>query len=134
MIPEIFQFNDQVLGLKDQDRPLQPLTFKDGEHEFMLKALNEEIAEYTEGFEKQDIVTMVDSLLDLCYFAIGGLRRMGLTQNEACSCFLAIHLANMTKKKGTNAKRGDFADDAVKPESFRPPDEVIRNLLLRNKA
>jgi predicted HAD superfamily Cof-like phosphohydrolase len=76
------------------------------------------------------VVKMVDALLDLCYFAIGGLRRMGLTEEQARGCFLAIHNANMTKKKGGQAKRGNFEDDAVKPADFVPPDQAIAHILL----
>lgn len=130
MINEIFQFNDEVLGLAQQDRPLNPMTFKAGEHDFLLKALREEIEEYIEGYEAQDVVKMVDGLFDLCYFAIGGLRRMGLTSDQAVACFEAVHNANMSKKKGTNGKRGDFEDDAVKPVNFVPPDEAIAHILL----
>lgn len=128
MITEIFQFNNECLQLAE--RPLNPLTFKEGEHEFMVKALNEELIEYIEGYQAQDVVKMTDALFDLCYFAIGGLRRMGLTEDQARACFLAIHNANMTKKKGANASRGNFADDAVKPADFLPPDQMIANILL----
>jgi hypothetical protein len=128
MIAEIYQFNNECLNL--EERPLNPMTHKAGEHDFMVTALNEEIEEYIEGFEQQDVVKMADSLIDLCYFAIGGLRRMGITEDQARACFLAIHNANMTKKKGSNAKRGDFADDAVKPADFIPADVQIAHILL----
>lgn len=128
MINEIFQFNNDCLQLSE--RPLNPLTFKEGEFEFTKKAFLEEIQELTEGYEQQDVVKMVDSVLDLCYFAVGSLRRMGLSEEQAKACFLAIHHANMTKKKGANASRGNFADDAVKPTDFVAPDEAIAHILL----
>lgn len=128
MISEIFQFNSECLQLSE--RPLNPLTFKEGEFEFTKKAFFEEIEEMQQGYEAQDVVKMVDSVLDLCYFAVGALRRMGLTEDQARACFLAVHNANMTKKKGTNASRGNFADDAVKPTGFVAPDEAIAHILL----
>lgn len=128
MISEIYQFNEEVLALAA--RPLNPLTFKDGEFAFTCKAFEEEITEFREGFDKQDVVLMADAVLDLCYFAVGALKRMGITEDQARACFLAIHNANMTKKKGTNEKRGDFADDAVKPAEFVPADIAIAHILL----
>lgn len=128
MIAEIYQFNNECLNLPE--RPLNPLTFKQGEFEFTKGAFLEEIEEMQQGYDQQDIVKMVDSVLDLCYFAVGALRRMGVSEDQARACFLAIHNANMTKKKGANATRGNFADDAVKPEGFVPPDQAIAHILL----
>lgn len=125
MIQEVFAFNDIVINVGQ--RPLNPLT--QTEAEWTLKAWAEESDEFRDAWENQDIVKMVDSALDLCYFAIGTLRRMGLTVEQAQACFQAIHEANMRKKKGKKAERGDFEDDAVKPEDFVPPDELIGNIL-----
>jgi hypothetical protein len=128
MIAEIYQFNNEVLSLTE--RPLNPLLYKEGEFQFTKTAFLEEIAEFEEGFQKQDVVVMADSIIDLCYFAIGALRRMGVTEDQARACFLAVHSANMTKKKGKLEKRGDFEDDAVKPADFVPPDQAIAHILL----
>lgn len=125
MIREIFHFNDAVINIGQ--RELNPLTQK--EAEWTLKAWAEEADEFRDAFEKQDMVKMVDSALDITYFAIGTLRRMGLNEAQAMACFMAIHLANMTKKKGALATRGDFADDAVKPAEFVPPDIRIAEIL-----
>jgi predicted HAD superfamily Cof-like phosphohydrolase len=128
MISEIYQFNTEVINVSE--RSLNPLSHKDGEFEYLVKALNEEVAEFITAYGNQDVVKMADAILDLCYFAIGGLRRMGITEDQARACFLAIHNANMTKKRGAQAKRGGFEDDAVKPTDFVPPDEAIAHILL----
>lgn len=126
LISAVFDFNEQVIGVP-ADKPLNPLTEK--EATWTAKALREEIVEFEQGFEQQDIVKMVDSCLDEVYFAIGTCKRMGLTREQTVACFMAIHTANMTKKKGKVATRGDFADDAAKPADFVPPDQAIGKIL-----
>lgn len=125
MISQICKFNHDVLGIKD--RPIQPLSVV--EYDYLMKAFAEEIAEIKAAHEKQDIVEFVDGILDLCYFAIGGAYRAGIDPKKLQLCFEAIHEANMTKKKGTQEKRGGLAIDAVKPEAWVPPEERIANIL-----
>lgn len=126
MIEAICRFNKEVLHV--EDRPLQPLS--DVEFDYLMKAFAEEIQEIKEGHGKQDIIEFVDGVLDLCYFAIGGLYRAGVSPEKIRLCFNAIHEANMTKKKGVQAKRGGKAVDAVKPEGWTPPEEAIAHILL----
>jgi predicted HAD superfamily Cof-like phosphohydrolase len=126
IIDSVFDFNEQIIGVAES-KALNPLT--QAERDWTIKAWYEEIDEFKEGFAQQDIVKMADSALDLVYFAVGTLKRMGLTREQAVACFSTIHIANMTKKKGGQAKRGDFADDAGKPEDFVPPDQKIGQIL-----
>lgn len=45
-------------------------------------------------------------------------------------CMLAVHKANMTKKRGVKAERGDLGvADAVKPEGWVAPEEAIKAIL-----
>jgi predicted HAD superfamily Cof-like phosphohydrolase len=125
MIREIFLFNDQVIGIGPQ--PLNPLTQKQAE--WLLKFIDEEATEFREAFESQDIVKMVDAVIDLCYGAMGTLRKMGLDESQAMASFMAVHIANMSKEKGNVARRGDSTEDAVKPEGFVPPDVRIAEIL-----
>lgn len=121
----IFEFNETVIGVNRAE--VGPLD--QAEAEWLRKALIEEVEEFVEAAAAQDVVKAVDSLLDKVYFAIGGLRRMGLTREQATACMATIHEKNMTKKRGGLAKRGGFEADAVKPEGFVPPEQAIHNIL-----
>lgn len=125
MIPQVYTFNREVLGLDDRQEVL-PLDLP--ERDWLAAALREEIEELLEA---RNLAEEVDALIDLCYFAIGGMVRLGLTEMQATSCFEAVHNANMTKKIGVKETRpndGSVAD-AVKDESFQDPTYLIKEIL-----
>lgn len=125
IIDQIFDFNEQVIGTGDVDlNPLMPKQF-----EWTTKFVQEELAEFHDAFKEQDIVGMVDAIGDLIYGAMGTFKKMGLTREQVRQCFAAIHAANMTKKRGDKGRGSD--EDAVKPEGFVPPEEVIANILFK---
>lgn len=132
LVDKIFDFNEQVIGLPaeglGEEMPLQPLPTE--VKIWLMKALTEEVNEYDAAWCRQDLIKQTDSLIDLVYFAIGGLKRMGLTRDQAKRVFTVIHNKNMSKKRGGVAARGNFADDAVKPEGWIPPEEEIGRILL----
>jgi predicted HAD superfamily Cof-like phosphohydrolase len=131
IVSSVFDFNEQIIGVA-ADKPLNPLT--EAEAQWTAKAFREETEEFEQAFADQDIVKMADSALDIVYFAIGTCKRMGMTREQTVASFLAIHNANMTKKKGKVAARGDFADDAAKPADFVPPDQAIGRILFGDDA
>ena len=125
----IYDFNEQIV--KVEDRPLNPLT--SDQRKWMSRALREEIKEFDDAETLLDhrdmVVEQVDALIDAVYYAVGGLKKMGLTRNDAFACFWAVHRANMTKRRGSVAKRGDFGEDAVKPEEWVDPKTRIKKIL-----
>jgi len=125
MVHQVFEFNELIIGLADIE--LNPLD--EAVMAWTVKAYLEEIGELKTAFEDQDIVKMVDANLDLIYFAIGTLKKMGLSREHVRECMTAIHTANMTKRKGKLAKRNDHENDAVKPDDFVPPEEAISEIL-----
>jgi len=125
MIHEVIEFNAKVLGI--EQRPIHLLS--EDEKDFLERALYEETFEFQDAHTTSDIVGVVDGLLDLCYFAIGGLYRSGLTELQIEKCFTVIHQANMQKQIGIQKKRGGKAIDAVKPEGWKPPEEKIKEIL-----
>jgi predicted HAD superfamily Cof-like phosphohydrolase len=125
MIEDVFEFNEKVIGVSRE----RPECLSETELIWLRQAFREESQEIADAFTKGDLVGMVDGCLDMAYFAIGGLKRMGLTTEQAMMCFEAVHKANMRKAKGKQAKRGDMEEDAVKPEDFVAPDELIRQIL-----
>ena len=72
----------------------------------------------------------IDAIIDLKYFAVGVLYKMGLSPDMQKACCTAVHSANMEKKLGTVAKRAvEGAADAVKPEGWVSPEERIIEIL-----
>lgn len=125
MVDDIFQFNAEILGVKQTG--IRLLTTP--ETEYLHKCLIEEADELKEALIEGDVINQVDACIDSVYFAIGGLYRMGLTPTQVRDCIFAVHLANMEKKKGVNARRDYGVEDAVKPEAWVPPEERIAEIL-----
>ena len=122
----IYDFNEQVIGLPVEIE-LNSLTEK--QFDWTIKFCQEELAEFDAAYHDQDLIKMVDGILDLVYGAMGTLKKMGVTREQAYQCMMAIHAANMTKKRGAVAHRGSD-EDAMKPAEFVPPDEAIGRILL----
>ena len=126
IINSIYDFNEQIIGIPS-GLPLAPLSVE--LREWFLKALHEEIDEFRDSYEAQDLIGQVDAILDLVYFAVGRLQQMGLSRSQVLACFEAVHAANMTKKRGVQAKRGNLEADAVKPSDWISPEDRISKIL-----
>lgn len=124
IVNAIFDFNEQVVKIPDV--PLNTLT--EQQFEWTIKFCQEELAEFTEAYHEQDAIKMVDGILDLIYGAMGTLKKMGLTRDQVFRSMMAIHAANMTKKRGATSRGGE--EDAVKPIDFVPPEQAIGQILL----
>ncbi len=122
----VIDFNQRVLHVLP--RPLGLLN--EAETGITIKCLDEEAREFGEAHEQGDLIGAIDALVDSIYFAIGGLYKMGLTAESIEACILEVHAANMEKKLGVNARRGDgSAADAVKPAGWVGPEERIALVL-----
>ena len=125
-VADVIEFNRDLLGIPD--RMVGPLSTAESSH--LVKCLSEEVEELIEGIIASDFVACTDALIDLQYFAIGGLFKMGLTQPMIVECMQAVHSANMTKVRAKVAKRHvEGAVDAGKPEGFIPPEHAIARIL-----
>jgi predicted HAD superfamily Cof-like phosphohydrolase len=128
----VSEFQQKVHGV-DQSTMLGPLDLANLTH--LNKCLKEEAGELVDAHAtvftpNAQVVNAVDALMDSIYFAIGGLHKIGLSPHQMHECFAAVHLANMTKKKGIIERRGDgSAPDAVKPEGWKSPEERIAEIL-----
>ena len=119
MIHEVFQFNQQVLRI----HPSLPTPLVGGRMEWLTMALEEEIRELHEA---ESTAEQVDALIDLAYFAIGGLCRIGLTEDQAKACFDTVHQYNMRKSTGVKAGREvEGVSDAIQLELNLPRPEII---------
>lgn len=122
----VVDFNRRVLNI--EPRPVGLLT--QAELDISKKCLIEEITEFSEAAASGDLIGMIDALIDLKYFATGVMYKMGLTSVTIDTCEQAVHDANMEKKLGVNARRGDgSAADAVKPQGWVGPEERIAKVL-----
>ncbi len=143
-ILDVFDFNRRCLNVETKAVPQMERKHAD----FCVKAFREEaqeladqhwqtphpVAIHWEDAQSEEArvqtVKSVDACIDTAYFAIGGMARAGLTEAQAIMCFRAVHEANMTKKLGVVASRGDMGvPDATKPADFVPPDQMIYEIL-----
>ena len=127
----VIEFNQNILGI--EPRKLEPMPENEAKH--LVKCLNEEVNdEFMEGQTKGDLVDCVDALIDAMYFALGGLYKMGLSAHQIEACFLAVHQANMEKKKGVVAGRAvEGAVDAIKPAEWKSPEQRIAEILFETE-
>lgn len=123
---QVPEFQQQVLGRSVKEKGL----LADEELALICRQLREEIQELDEAHQVQDYIGSVDALIDLLYFGIGGLHRLGLTPEEMQACFAAVHECNMSKNRGVKVRDGVGSyDDAVKPENWVGPEERIAEIL-----
>lgn len=123
---QVIEFNRNILEI--QPREIGPLP--EEEFEISMSCLNEEVDEFEEAYNSHDVIGTVDAIIDLMYFATGILYKMGLTADQITRAQTAVHEANMTKRRGSNAKRGDgIVADAVKPHDWVSPEERIAAIL-----
>lgn len=123
----VIEFNRDLL--KIGDRPICPMP--PDEYKHLLTALREEIEqELHQAWVDEDIIGMIDAKIDAVYFLIGGMYKCGLDSDQIHACFMAVHEANMKKKKGVIARRavGD-APDAEKPTDWVDPKLKIAQIL-----
>ncbi len=121
----VIRFNEEILKIPKRRHGLMG----DQEHLHLRKSLNEEITEFEEAYEKGDFIGCIDALVDICYFAVGGLYKMGLSEVEIEKCGKLVHLANMMKARGEIARRATGAPDAVKPKGWKGPEEDMKAVL-----
>lgn len=126
IVENVVEFNQRVLKI-DQ----RVVGFIDeAEFHISVECEKEEIDEFYYAYKSGNLIGCIDAQIDLIYFAFGVLYKFGLTTEQIGKCFIAVHEANMEKKLGSNAKRGDGrVADAVKPENWISPEERIAKII-----
>jgi len=123
---DVTAFNYEVLGIELREKSL----LSANEMSQTINCLKEELKEFEDANTAGDFVASVDALIDLMYFAVGGLYRMGLTPAEIGRCSEIVHEHNMRKKLGVVPRRGDgSAPDAVKSEEWIGPERLMAEAL-----
>ena len=76
------------------------------------------LEEVTEYLSSPDLEKQYDALLDLLVFALGTMVRQGFPIDG----IVDVVQANLKKRLGPLARRGDFELDLVKPDGWVPAD------------
>lgn len=90
----------------------------------------EEINEFMEAVEQQDIVEEADAMIDLIYFALGTLVEMGIRPDEL---FEIVQCANMSKLWEDG--KPHYAEDGktIKPLSWEDPHNKLKQAIEKMK-
>lgn len=81
-----------------------------------IECMREELLEFNQAAQKQDLVAQADALVDLVYFAIGTAVQLNLPWDEL---WADVQRANISKERGVG-KRG-HAVDVIKPPGWQGP-------------
>lgn len=103
-------------GLITQDTPVHLTKRKLIER---CECLQEELSEFEEACQEQDLEKQVDALIDIIYFALGTLVMLGIKPWLFKRLWDDVQRANMAKVRG-KTQRG-HAVDVCKPEGWVPP-------------
>lgn len=125
MFEKVEQFNKTIIGIDRKPGPMP-----EDEVGFWVGTIKEELEEFEDAYRTSDFPAQIDSIIDLLYFGVGALVRMGIPSGVAREIFEAVHEANMTKKKGKKEERDvQHGNDAVKPEGWQSPEQKIMQIL-----
>lgn len=123
---QVKEFNKDILGIAPRPKGLQ----SPDEAALSHKQLTEEAEEFLQANKDHDYIGSVDACIDSIVFAMGILYKLGVTETEFDTIFEIVMSANMAKKIGVKKGREGFgAADAIKPEGWVPPEELIAKVL-----
>lgn len=125
MFESVEKFNKEIIGIDREPGPMP-----EDEVGFWVGTIKEELEEFEDAYRAGDFPDQIDSVIDLLYFGVGALVRMGLPSAVSREIFNAVHEANMTKQKGQKKERDvQHQNDAVKPEGWQSPEFRIMQIL-----
>lgn len=91
--------------------------------------MQDEISEFLEASERNDLTEQADAMIDLIYFALGTLVEMGVRPQPIMDI---VHGANMSKLWSDGKPRFRAGDNKViKPEGWSDPHDSIKAELAR---
>lgn len=117
-------FNYDVVGIPKREWPHRLVV---SEYDWFRGVIVEELDEFIDAYWHDRPIDQVDAIIDLIYFAMGGLVRLGIKPEQALDIFYSVHFKNMLKHGGNKGRGSDL--DAVKPEGWQGPEEVIKSIL-----
>ena len=125
MFEQVEQFNKEIIGIDREPGPMP-----EDEVDFWIGTIQEELEEFEDAYRASDFPNQIDAVIDLLYFGVGALTRMGIPAHVSREIFNVVHSANMTKKKGQKQEREVVhQNDAVKPIDWESPEQKIMQIL-----
>lgn len=122
MFEDVADFQRQILGVKF---PRAPEMGSQKERWEGSDKIQEELNELEEALEDDmDIVDAVDAYIDIIYFTLGELYKIGVNADHV---WQFVHKRNMEKKKGKTKRNHET--DAMKPEGWQDPKTMIKDYL-----
>lgn len=85
--------------------------------------MKEEIDEFIEAVEENDIVEQADAMIDVMYFALGTLVEMGIKPDEL---FEIVQCANMSKLWEDGKPHYNDEGKTIKPVTWKDPYEDLK--------
>lgn len=95
-----------------------------------IESIEEDLRAIEAAYDLKSNVAYMTNVAVLLNSVMVRLDAIGLSRKQCEDIMTAIYEANMTKKRGSNAKRGDGqVADAVKPTDFIPPEDKIAYII-----
>jgi len=117
MLKQVYAFNSEI---RKETQPTKPQQMTIQQHHARAIFLSEECLEFAEATTPEG---ELDALIDIIYFAIGGMYEMGLSEKQVQEAFSKVHMANMKKVAGAKLRAaGIEVTDAAKPDNWLEPD------------
>lgn len=97
--------------------------------DFRIKFLKEELQEFIDSVEDDDLLGATDALVDLVYVAMGTAYLMGIPWEAAWN---AVQQANMTKVRAEHAgeSKRNTTLDVIKPPGWVGPEAKLVKILM----
>jgi predicted HAD superfamily Cof-like phosphohydrolase len=115
-LDQVKEFHN-AFGVRNEEKPVIPITEV---WHLRGKLLDEELEEYGEACESQDMIGIADALADQLYILLGTIQAHGL-QDKMEEIFDEVHRSNMSKL-GDDGKPVYRADGKVlKGLNYSPP-------------
>jgi predicted HAD superfamily Cof-like phosphohydrolase len=88
--------------------------------QFRTARMQEELDEYKQAVEEEDLEKQFDALIDLVYIALGNAHLHGFPFNKG---FELVHTANMSKQRAEKPTESRYGTtyDIIKPTGWTPP-------------
>ena len=116
---------NRLLGIHIRKTPITlPLERAKKRYAWML----EEINEFLEASEKQDIVKQADAMIDTIYFALGTLVEIAIEPDEL---FYIVQNANMSKLWSDGKQHYNEMGKVIKPKGWEDPHKKLE-LIIQN--